>query len=133
MKFTPEDIDVLARTVWGEARGEPRAGQVAVAHVILNRASQGGWWGDTVAKVCLHKYQFSAWLENDPNRAKMEALTGEETTFRQCLSIAAGVLGGIHADPTGGANHYHTKKVKPDWATAEPIADIGAHLFYALS
>ena len=28
------DIDILARTLWGEARGEPELGRVAVAHVV---------------------------------------------------------------------------------------------------
>ena len=132
MTFTPQDIDILARTLYGESRSESRTGQIAVAHVILNRAEQGGWWGDTVAKVCQHPYQFSAWNQADPNRKKMEGLNGEEKTFQTCLSVAAGVLGGVYGDPTGGANHYHTKAVKPRWATTEPIADIGAHLFYAL-
>ena len=41
-------VDVLARTMWGEARGQPKAGLEAVANVILNRVSvareRGGFW-----------------------------------------------------------------------------------------
>ena len=45
---TDKAIDVLARTIWGEARGEPLRGQEAVAHVVLNRRnvarSRGRFW-----------------------------------------------------------------------------------------
>ena len=132
MNFTSQDIDILARTIYGEARGETREGKIAVAQGILNRATQGGWWGDTIERVCKHPFQFSAWNEDDPNREKMEQLSGDNQVFQTCLSVTAGVLGGVYNDPTGGANHYHTKKVKPRWALTEPIADIGNHLFYSL-
>ncbi len=36
--MTPRDLDIVAKTVWGEARGEGRKGMQAVAEVILNRA-----------------------------------------------------------------------------------------------
>src|SRR5688500_4029200 len=63
------DLDTLARTLWGEARGEGRNGMQAVANVIMNRyklaRSNSGYarqWGRTVAEVCRKKYQFSCWL-----------------------------------------------------------------------
>ena len=40
------EIDTLARTIWGEARGEGSAGMQAVANVVMNRAAIGGWWGN---------------------------------------------------------------------------------------
>jgi len=39
--------DILARTLWGEARGESLAGQIAVAWTIRNRVNDGkdrSWW-----------------------------------------------------------------------------------------
>ena len=54
------DIWVFAKTIWAEARGEPLEGQIAVANVIINRARQGGWWGDEVAKVCRKPKHFFA-------------------------------------------------------------------------
>lgn len=48
--FSDEDIDTLARTVWGEARGESLLGKEAVACVILNRHKSGKWFAaETVA------------------------------------------------------------------------------------
>jgi len=52
---TINDIDVLARTLWGEARGEGPAGQVAVAWTIRNRVNDGrakSWWGEGYTGVC---------------------------------------------------------------------------------
>ena len=43
-------LDTLARTLWGEARGEGRAGMQAVANVIRNRAARPGWWGRSVVQ-----------------------------------------------------------------------------------
>ncbi|CAF1034464.1 unnamed protein product [Didymodactylos carnosus] len=34
-----DETDVLTRTIWAEARGEPSEGQAAVAHTVLNRAN----------------------------------------------------------------------------------------------
>ncbi|PWK42197.1 hypothetical protein C7534_1054 [Pseudomonas sp. OV226] len=56
MKVTENDRDILARTLWGEARGESLAGQIAVAWTIRNRVFDGktkSWWGEGYASVCL--------------------------------------------------------------------------------
>jgi spore germination cell wall hydrolase CwlJ-like protein len=49
MPITEKDRDILARTLWGEARGEGTAGQIAVAWTIHNRVFDGktnSWWGE---------------------------------------------------------------------------------------
>jgi len=58
MTATEKDRNILARTLWGEARGESLAGQVAVACVIRNRvndAKDRSWWGEGYAGVCLEQ------------------------------------------------------------------------------
>ena len=70
MPVTEKDRDILARTLWGEARGEGPAGQVAVAWTIRNRVFDGktnSWWGEGYAGVCQKPYQFSCRNKNDPN------------------------------------------------------------------
>ena len=71
------DIDTLARTIYGEARGEDRQSKIAVACVILNRVQQRKQCGyrnidgrkiPTIAATCLKPWQFSCWNEKDPNR-----------------------------------------------------------------
>lgn len=124
-------IDVLARTIYGEARGEGLLGMVGVAAVVLNRVKKRSWWGRTVERVCKKKWQFSCWLENDPNRPAIEKVTVGCPVFSTCLNVAALAVNGLLLDPTKGACHYHTKNINPKWAKdKQPCAKIGNHLFY---
>ena len=140
---TPTDIDLTARTVWGEARGEPDIGRLAVAWVIRNRAwVTPGWYGrgvegcvdDSPAAVCLKRRQFSCWNADDPNRALVEAVTADDPVFLGCLTIARGVLtdaAGFDVDPTGGATHYYAAWMDPPpaWARDRDYLTIGGHRF----
>ena len=124
-------VDILARTIWGEARGDGELGMRAVANVINNRANIGGWWGGSIVAVALMDKQFSAWNENDPNRAKMLSVTADDKQFALALIIAKDVVRGVSVDPTGGATHYHTTAVSPDWRDDSKITkQIGTHIFY---
>ena len=130
--------DVLARTLYGEARGESVRGKEAVAAVVMNRVrrarASGGtyWWGGTVEDVCRGPWQFSCWNAGDPNRAKIEAVAADNRVFQTCQRIARRALAGTLADPTDGATHYHAKAANPPWARGKaPSAEIGGHLFYA--
>jgi len=60
-------IDIVARTLAGEARGCNILDQLAVLVVIRERVKRPGWWGTDWVSVCLKKYQFSCWLPTDPN------------------------------------------------------------------
>lgn len=124
-------LDVLARTLWGEARGEGRDGMRGVAAVILNRAARPGWWGRSIAEVCLKPWQFSCWLESDPNRVKLLAVDGRDRSYATALSVATDALAGILHDYTDGATHYHTLDCVPAWAAGHtPCMVIGHHAFY---
>lgn len=131
-----EAVEVLARTLYGEARGETLRGQEAVAAAILNRVKRarargGYWWGDTVIEVCRRPHQFSCWNEDDPNRAKLEAVRPGNKIFDACLRIARRAVAGTLDDPTLGSTHYHTAEVRPAWARRRaPAVVIGHHLFY---
>jgi spore germination cell wall hydrolase CwlJ-like protein len=126
-----EDIDILARTIYGEARGENQEGRIAVANVIINRANHGGWWGDSIKKTCLKPYQFSCWNAKDPNREKLLKVTIDDEDFRDCLEIAALAVNGDLMDNTKNATHYHTTATAPKWAeTGTRVATIGNHIFY---
>ncbi|WP_202949827.1 cell wall hydrolase [Reyranella massiliensis] len=136
------DVLMLARTLWGEARGEPTEGQVAVAWVIRNRAARGRFAGrlfgqeGAVAFVCLQPWQFSCWNEGDPNRARLLALRDDQC--RGQIGTASNVLDGLVPDPTDGADRYHTiepppgaEAWPPDWAsTMRETARFGGHVFY---
>lgn len=118
------DQDVLARTLWGEARGEDCFGRHMVANVIMNRVKHPCWWGSDVKGVCLKRYQFSCWLGSDPNRAKLLAVTTVDPVFRECLEIAASAIAGRLEDLTKGSTHYANVVLLtrlgtlPEWANA---------------
>jgi N-acetylmuramoyl-L-alanine amidase len=128
-----EDLWVMAQTVWGEARGESQAGQIAVAWVIRNRQLYHPTWrGKTLAEVCLAPYQFSCWNANDPNCAQMQALTLTSPGFAAILSLVVGVLSDYLTSPVGESTHYYANYIPPpDWAVGHtPDAMIDTHLFF---
>ena len=54
MTVSENDRDILARSLWGEARGESLAGQIAVAWTIRNRVNDGktkSWWGEQLNRT----------------------------------------------------------------------------------
>ena len=124
-------IDTLARTLWGEARGEGEAGLKAVAAVVVNRTRRPAdfWWGHRVEDVCRKKFQFSCWNENDPNLPKLKVVTAATPPFETCVAVAKRAVDGLLADLTVGATHYHRRDIRPGWATT-PCARIGDHVFY---
>lgn len=124
-------VDVLARTIWGEARGEGLAGMRAVAAVIMNRVQQGGWWGNTVEEVCKKPYQFSCWNPGDPNLHKVQTVTLDNPQFKLAYQVAQQAISGQLNDETGGATHYHTTAITANWADSlTQTGTIGSHIFY---
>jgi spore germination cell wall hydrolase CwlJ-like protein len=127
------DLEILARTIYGEARGENFEGQIAVAWVVCNRyKAQKKIWGYTIEEVCQKPWQFSCWNDNDPNRGKALAATFVDDAYVQAYGIACLVLLGKLPDFSNGATHYHsTQTVPPTWAAALPMtAHVGKHIFY---
>jgi len=140
-----DDLDVMALTLLGEARGESIIGQHAVAHVIFNRYKNPRWWSrdagdnvpdDTIAAVCLDPFQFSCWYRNDPNYPKLIAeSTKQLPLFAQLKEVCRQVLTGVVPDPTKGCDHYCTTKIAKftKWAKGrKPIAVIGNHSFFKI-
>lgn len=131
-------INLMARTIWGEARGEGLEGMEAVASVIMNRyrvsqSRKWHWWGMSIPEICLFDKQFSAWNMGNINRAKMEMVTTDDLEFYYALQIAEDAYNGELEDDTRGATHFHTVDIekKPSWAKPEwRTAVIGKHVFY---
>ena len=124
-------VDTLARTLFGEARGEAIEGKAAVANVILTRAKKGGWWGGNIEDVCLHPWQFSCWNKSDPNIHKIKRATIADPLFHECLIVAHLAVAGLLKDNTDGATHYVAAGVNPKWMRGlTPCVTIGAHQFF---
>lgn len=131
----PDDVDVLARTIWGEARGEPdpAAAMTAVANVVLNRVKRQTYWGRTIEEVCRKPYQFSCWNAGDRNRPKMLAVTRQDREFVLACAIAENAVAHQIADNTKGATHYYSRRMPapPRWARRHACCEtVGNHLFF---
>ena len=125
--MTEYDFEIFAKTIFGEARGEPFEGQVAVACVILNRWKSKKWFaGKTIATTCLKPYQFSCWNKNDPNAQKLMKIS-----YAQYSKYFKAINEAIKHDITNGATHYHAEGLHPKWAEGkEPCKKFAHHVFY---
>nr|WP_240796909.1 cell wall hydrolase [Terasakiella sp. SH-1] len=123
----------MARTLYGEARGEGRHGMECVAQVILNRVNRGGWWGNDIASVCLKPWQFSCWNYNDPNRSKIEKLMpGDNDVFNLAYEIAGEAMAGTMPNHIGyDVYHYKVRGLYANWAVGHVASyTAGGHEFY---
>jgi len=139
--MSEKDIDVLARTIWAEARGEGVAGQVAVGRCIRNRVEadlgrdgKPDWWGEGYVGVCQAPWQFSCWNKNDPN---YKYLSGQvkipDLQYYIAKECAMLVIDGSVPDPTGKATHYYSISMiaPPKWAKHGTYScRIGRHIFF---
>jgi len=118
-----QNLACLARNVYFEARGEPLAGQYAVAEVTMNRKASR-LYPRTVCEVVYQKSAFS-WTD----LGALPEPEGEE--WKLAWKIAEAVYYGREAPKVKGALFYHATYVQPDWATGKrPVARIGKHVFY---
>lgn len=112
----------LTLNVYHEARSESQVGQVAVAHVTLNRA----WtYHVSVKEAITQSGQFS-WL---PQKGQEPLFPDDPKAFLACFRSVYLALAGN--DITNGATYYHANYVTPSWAGAyQYVASYGAHRFY---
>lgn len=124
-------VDILARTLYGEARGEGPQGMEAVGHVILNRVNHQKW-GQNIAEVAQRKEQFSCWNHYDHNSRLIRRVDLTDPKFMEAFRIAQKlVLRDLRDDPTRGATHFHNIYVAPPWRDGMiQTARIGGHVFY---
>jgi spore germination cell wall hydrolase CwlJ-like protein len=127
---TAELLD-LARTIHGEAAGESREGMLAVGFVVLNRiAVDPDRWGHTVSQVVRRNRQFSVW-GSAARRRKLMALTDATPGFVSAKAAAALVLRRAVRDPTGGATHFVSTRIRPPrWTHGMTAIRLGGHVFY---
>lgn len=114
------NLQLIARAINGEARGEPYEGQVAVGAVILNRVKDSKF-PNTVAGVIYQKGAFTAVSDGQINQPIAEGST--------VLKAAQDALNGW--DPTGGAIYYFNPTTATNkWIWSRPlIKTIGKHRF----
>lgn len=112
------NVNLLARIISGEARGEKYEGQVAIAAVVLNRVKHSSF-PNTIAGVVYQNGAFTAVTDGQINITPTES----------CYNAARDALNGW--DPTGGAIYYYNPvTATSSWIRTRPIVKtIGKHVF----
>lgn len=128
-----QNLMCLALNVYFEARGEPEAGQHAVAEVTMNRVASRHYPATICAVVyqknwdTLRKRYVSAfsWTELDT----LPTPQGED--WSRAVRIASQVYYRRQEPKLAGVLHYHADYVNPSWSRGKiPVARIGNHRFY---
>lgn len=117
-----DELACLAGAVYFEAKGEPLAGQLAVAQVILNR-TRSGRFPASVCSVVTQPGQFSF-----VRGGRVPAVAGN-AAYRTALAVAQVALARGWNDPAPSALFFHARRVAPSWRMTR-IAAIGNHVFY---
>ena len=116
--YSDSDVELLARIISAEARGEPYTGQVAVGAVVLNRVEHPSF-PNTLAGVVYQPGAFSALNDGQFNKPVADS----------ARRAAQDAINGW--DPSGGAIYYYNPaKSTNQWIFSRPvITTIGAHRF----
>lgn len=110
----------LTLNIYHEARSEPEIGQLAVAHVTLNRALEKN---RSIEQVVTAPYQFSWTFQ------KASYLPTEISPLQESIRIALKAL--TEPDFTNGSTYYHHKEITPDWVEEMTFVELyGVHKFY---
>jgi len=127
------DLTCLSRNIYFEARGEPTAGQHAVAEVTLNRVASQRFPG-TVCEVVYEK----RWDRRRKRYIGAFSWTELESTSRpkgvawqRAVAAAQTIYDSQQAPTVQGALFFHADSIEPRWAkTKKRVAKIGRHIFY---
>lgn len=112
------DVYLLARIIYGEARGEPYKGQVAIGAVVLNRVRSASF-PNTIAGVIYQRGAFDAVSDGQINLAP----------DANAVRAARDALNGW--DPTNGCLFYYNPRTATSkWMLSRPVLlVIGNHAF----
>jgi N-acetylmuramoyl-L-alanine amidase len=126
------DLEVVARTAYGENRGGGHEGMQSVINVIYNRSCADGF-PTTMRAVCLAPKQFDCWFPNTPDYIATIHALDTEPSMVIALELAQAALDDDLVDITDGATFYFASSMKqwPHWAIGHtPCATIAGQLFF---
>lgn len=147
------DLDILAKTIYGEARGEGLLGMEAVACTVINRWRSGKWFNgydtnndgvESIAEVCQQIvpgskwHQYSCWNLDNHGLEEMNGCNLYSAPFRECVTVALLVIANSAdsrwegRDKSSAATHYYADYIAtPKWAAGKkPCAIVGKHKFF---
>jgi spore germination cell wall hydrolase CwlJ-like protein len=123
----PDDMDselrCLASAVYFESKGESLVGQLAVAHVVINR-TESGRFPRSLCGVVHQPSQFSF-----VRRGKMPPIAMNSKQWRNAVAIARIAQADAWKNQAPGALFFHARHVSPGWKRTR-VAQIDNHIFY---
>ncbi|MEL6237468.1 MAG: cell wall hydrolase [Pseudomonadota bacterium] len=120
-----DQMQCLAGAVYFESRGEPLAGQLAVAQVVINR-SEDARWPASYCGVVYQRAQFS-FVKN----GRMPRIRTSSGAWQRAQAIAKIAHDGLWESEAADAVYFHASYVRPKWSRRkERTAKIDTHIFY---
>lgn len=117
------EMECLAGAIYFESKSESLQGQLAVGHVIANRASSGRF-PSSYCGVVFQRSQFSF-----VRGRSMPSIPRASQQWKTAVAIAKIVDGKLRASPVGKALFFHARRVSPGWRLTR-VSTLGNHVFY---
>ncbi|WP_294005476.1 cell wall hydrolase [Sphingomonas sp.] len=118
------ELECLAGAIFFESKSESLQGQLAVGHVIANRANSGGRFPSSYCGVVFQHSQFSF-----VRGRSLPSIPRAGQQWKNAVAIARIVDEKIKPTPVGKALFFHARRVSPGWRLTR-IATLGNHVFY---
>ena len=117
------ELECLAGAIYFESKSEPLQGQLAVGHVIANRAKSGRF-PSSYCGVVFQRSQFSF-----VRGRSMPTIARAGLQWKNAVAIAKIVDQKLHVSPLGKALFFLARRVSPGWRLTR-VATLGNHVFY---
>jgi spore germination cell wall hydrolase CwlJ-like protein len=117
------ELECLAVGIYFEAKSESLAGQLAVGHVIANRA-ESGRFPSSYCGVLFQRSQFSF-----IHGRSLPYVPRASRDWQEAVAIARIVDEELHPSPMGKALFFHATRVSPRWRLTR-VGTLGNHVFY---
>ena len=117
------ELECLAGAIYFESKSESLKGQLAVGHVVANRASSGRF-PSTYCGVVYQRSQFSF-----VRGRSMPPIARSSQQWKNAVAIAKIVDQKLQPTPVSKALFFHARRVSPRWRLTR-VATLGNHVFY---
>ena len=117
------ELECLAGAIYFESKSESLKGQLAVGHVIANRAASGRF-PSSYCGVVYQRSQFSF-----VRGGKMPRIARSGLQWKNAVAIAQIVDQKLQPTPVSKALFFHARRVSPGWRLTR-VATLGNHVFY---
>ena len=117
------ELECLAGAIYFESKSESLKGQLAVGHVIANRAASGRF-PSSYCGVVYQRSQFSF-----VRGGSMPRIARSGTQWKNAVAIAQIVDRKLAPTPVSKALFFHARRVSPGWRLTR-VATLGNHVFY---